>query len=213
MLVVKHPSQMLRQFFRKLVTVCDRIVIPTLLPHPQLRFHLVCDLRIRVSLLQKLNDRVDRFPSECRIHFPRRCLTHRGRHTENEAQDDCKNCKTKYAKEFIDHTSWFGTKKLEDRPVCILVNLHANVTELDLSHLEISAVTPKQIDVTTTAVDPENDILTYNYTITGGRIIGTGPKVKWDLSAVASGTYTITAGVDDGCGLCGATMTKTVVVK
>ena len=69
------------------------------------------------------------------------------------------------------------------------------------------------IDVLTSVGNPNNDILTYSYTVTGGRIIGTGAKVRWDLTGVRPGTYTITAGVDDGCGLCGATVTKTVVVK
>lgn len=124
-----------------------------------------------------------------------------------------KSCESKYAKEFISHKSWFGSKKLEDRFVCDLLNLHANVTGLELSHSEISAVTAKLVEVRTTAVDPENDILTFNYTVTGGRIIGAGAKVKWDLTGVRSGTYTITAGVDDGAGVIGQTKSMTVVVK
>ena len=68
------------------------------------------------------------------------------------------------------------------------------------------------VSVTTTAVDPENDVLTYNYTVSGGRIVGNGATVSWDLSGVQPGTYTITAGVDDGCGLCGKTQTQTVQV-
>ena len=68
------------------------------------------------------------------------------------------------------------------------------------------------VNVSTTAVDPEGDVLTYNYTISGGRIIGTGANVRWDLNRVQPGTYTITAGVDDGCGICGKTMTQSIVV-
>jgi hypothetical protein len=67
--------------------------------------------------------------------------------------------------------------------------------------------------VTTTAVDPENDVLTYNYTVSGGRIVGTGANVSWDLTGAAPGTYTITAGVDDGCGVCGQTQTRTITVR
>jgi hypothetical protein len=55
--------------------------------------------------------------------------------------------------------------------------------------------------------------LTYNYTVSGGKIIGSGAEVIWDLSNALIGTYTITGGVDDGCGICGATKTKTVVIK
>jgi hypothetical protein len=69
------------------------------------------------------------------------------------------------------------------------------------------------VQVTTTAVDPENDVLTYNYTVTGGRIVGQGANVSWDLTGAAPGTYTITAGVDDGCGVCGQTQTRTITVR
>ncbi len=67
-------------------------------------------------------------------------------------------------------------------------------------------------NVTTTAVDPEGDVLTYNYTVSGGRIVGQGANVSWDLTGAQPGTYTITAGVDDSCGVCGKTQTRTIVV-
>ena len=103
-----------------------------------------------------------------------------------------------------------------------LINKPANVTNLLLSQNEIIATCPKDskscsdksrtVEISTEAVDPENDVLTYNYTVSGGKIIGTGAKVVWDLSGAAPGTYTITAGVDDSCGVCGQTQTKTVKV-
>ena len=68
------------------------------------------------------------------------------------------------------------------------------------------------LDVTADASDPENDVLTYNYTVSAGRVIGAGPKVKWDLSGVAPGYYTITSGVADECGLCGKTQSRSVTV-
>src|SRR5690606_14549677 len=61
----------------------------------------------------------------------------------------------------------------------------------------------RSISVSTSASDPENDPLVYNYTVSGGRIVGSGANVTWDLSGVEKGTYTITTGVDDGCGVCG----------
>jgi hypothetical protein len=67
--------------------------------------------------------------------------------------------------------------------------------------------------VTTTAVDPEKDVVTYNYTVSGGRIVGQGANITWDLTGIAPGSYTITAGADDGCGICGQTQTKTITVK
>lgn len=106
-------------------------------------------------------------------------------------------------------------------------NEFANVTALNLSDTTVKTpcppgTRPKEgtscsdsmaVNVSTTAVDPENDVLTYNYTVTGGRVVGQGANVSWDLSGVTPGTYTITAGVDDGCGVCGTTQTKTIVVE
>jgi hypothetical protein len=106
-------------------------------------------------------------------------------------------------------------------------NQFANVTNLTLSQTEVVAPCPAgqqpregvtcsdnmTVTVTTTAVDPENDVLTYNYTVAQGRIVGTGANVSWDLTGVAPGTYTITAGVDDGCGVCGQTKTQTITVR
>lgn len=54
---------------------------------------------------------------------------------------------------------------------------------------------------------------TYLYTVSGGKIIGKGSKVQWDLTGVKAGSYTIMATIDDGCGFCGKSVTKTVIVK
>jgi hypothetical protein len=70
----------------------------------------------------------------------------------------------------------------------------------------------RSVTVSATAVDPENDPLTYNYTVSGGRVVGTGSNVTWDLSGANPGTYTITTAVDDGCGVCGKTNTQTITV-
>lgn len=115
------------------------------------------------------------------------------------------------ARQFYSRKSWFS-QKLEDRS---LIEGHqvANVTALDLSAIKIRATSGRTISVTTTAVDPENDTLFYNYTVSAGQIRGTGAKVTWDLTGVPPGTYTITAGVDDGCGICGKTETRSVVVE
>ncbi|MBX3288217.1 MAG: hypothetical protein KF855_02635 [Acidobacteria bacterium] len=68
------------------------------------------------------------------------------------------------------------------------------------------------IDVSTIASDPEGDVLVYSYTVSGGKIIGKGSDVKWDLSDASPGVYTITASADDGCGSCGKSFSKTVTV-
>jgi hypothetical protein len=69
------------------------------------------------------------------------------------------------------------------------------------------------IGVSTKASNPGNDTLLYNYTVSGGRIVGNGSSVNWDLTGVKAGTYTITSAVDNGCGFCGKTKTETVEVK
>lgn len=74
-------------------------------------------------------------------------------------------------------------------------------------------ISDPQVSIFVMAVDPENDVLTYNYETSAGKIIGQGAKVIWDLTGVKPGSYTITAWADDGCGKCGSTITKTVVVK
>ncbi len=122
------------------------------------------------------------------------------------SQTDCKACK---------------------RPPLGEDNKSPDVTELTLSQTEITASCPSgqapregavcsdkmNAQVTTTAVDPEKDVLMYHYTVTGGRIVGQGSKVYWDLTGAAPGTYTVTAGVDDGCGICGQTKTRSITVK
>jgi hypothetical protein len=116
-----------------------------------------------------------------------------------------------------------GRRNARKSPV---VNKFADVTNLELSETRVTGkcepgFQPREgttcsddmaVNVTTTAVDPENDVLTYNYTVSGGRIIGQGANVSWDLTGAAPGTYTITAGVDDSCGVCGKTQTRTIEV-
>lgn len=107
-----------------------------------------------------------------------------------------------------------------------ILNLPANVTALTLSDSEVTLPCPPgsssvsgscndstSISVSTTAVDPENDVLTYNYTVSGGRVVGSGANVSWDVAGLQPGTYTITAGVDDGCGICGKTETRTITIR
>ncbi|HMP66883.1 MAG TPA: hypothetical protein PKD11_15020 [Pyrinomonadaceae bacterium] len=107
-----------------------------------------------------------------------------------------------------------------------IVNIPADVRSITLSDETITGGCPPgtrpaegqtcndstTINVSTSAFDPEGDVLTYNYTVSGGRIIGTGANVQWDVSGLAPGTYTITAAVDDGCGFCGQTQTRTITI-
>ena len=119
-------------------------------------------------------------------------------------------------------------KRLKDRN--ILANYkpyYPDVVNLTLAQTEITAdcSTPnevfnkrnsedtEQIAVFTKVFAKELEVFIYYYQVSGGKIIGKGANVIWDLSGVKSGTYTITANADNGCGLCGKTITKTVVIK
>lgn len=109
---------------------------------------------------------------------------------------------------------------VNSEPVCIFINNPSNVTNLDLRangvfgcQNEKCLDSKKEISVTTTAIDPENDVLTYNYTVTSGKIIGSGYEIIWDLTGVQPGNYMITASSDDGCGVCGQTESRKILVK
>ncbi len=58
--------------------------------------------------------------------------------------------------------------------------------------------------------DPENNVVIYLYEISGGKIVGEGSKVIWDLSNVQTGTYTTTVRADDRCGKCGKSMSQEI---
>lgn len=68
------------------------------------------------------------------------------------------------------------------------------------------------VEVTVAAEDRENDALVYRYEVSGGRIIGQGPVVIWDLMRNQPGTYTIKVSADDGSGARGKSLTRTVKV-
>lgn len=56
--------------------------------------------------------------------------------------------------------------------------------------------------------DPARDPKTYNYAVSGGRIVGEGPKVIWDMSGAEPGTYSIRANINGG-----AARTESVTVR
>ncbi len=136
-------------------------------------------------------------------------------------------CDNEVTKKFYSSESWFDNKLKERFYIDEPPNLNADVVNLILGASEIYETCPfpnstktescpasvNAITVLTIAKDPENDVLTYDYKVSGGKIVGRGANVIWDLSGVKAGTYTITAAVDDSCGLCGKSITKTVVVK
>lgn len=134
--------------------------------------------------------------------------------------------------------SWFGRwiKRIIGIKPKPIVEYHANVVDLKLDLTEITercgstsvSNDPQKINVSPVVVNPAADVLGYRYYVSGGKIVdanpdrekegffwfpdGIGQNAVWDLSSVQAGTYSITAGVDDGCGICGKTATKSVKV-
>jgi hypothetical protein len=103
--------------------------------------------------------------------------------------------------------------------------LPPSVIALELSQTEIvlncqasdkNCSNNKIIEVESIAVDMEDT--KYVYIVSGGKIIGEGANIKWDLSDLKPGIYTITAGISRfydsfGWQVWGKTETKEVVIK
>ena len=100
----------------------------------------------------------------------------------------------------------------------------ACIQDIILSQTEVLATCPlpktttnfcpadkQSIQISVTALNLDNDVLTYNYEVSGGKIVGTGQNVTWNLSDAQPSTYTINACVDNGPG-CLNTITKEVKV-
>lgn len=114
----------------------------------------------------------------------------------------------------------FTDEVLQTTGFCDAPNFPVDVTNLDLKPNgvfgckdENCADAKKEISVRTTAVDPENDVVTYDYTVSGGKIVGSGFEVVWDLTGVAPGIYSIRAGANDGAGIIGETKGQKILVK
>ncbi len=136
----------------------------------------------------------------------------------------CNNEEGEDFRKFYSQESFFRESDLEKResvtncgvPSVTSLTLSANEIIIgcnDSAEKKVCSDSDRKISVTTNGNDPQNDPITYLYTVSGGEIIGKGAEIVWDLTGVEAGTYTITAGVDDGCGICGPTKTETVVVK
>lgn len=134
-------------------------------------------------------------------------------------------CNKEFSKRLSSTASIFDTP-IEERRAPEGLPQFVNVTRLVLSKTEIfencqnfdskqnlNCKESKFVSVAISATNPNKYSLEYIYNVTGGKIIGTGKKVLWDLSDVKAGTYEIMAAADDGCGICGAVQRKTVTVK
>jgi outer membrane protein OmpA-like peptidoglycan-associated protein len=77
---------------------------------------------------------------------------------------------------------------------------HPPVAACSVNPASVYAGSGDTVAIHVTASDPDNDTLTYSYTATGGAVDGTGADARWNSSAVAAGSYTVTVKVDDGRG-------------
>lgn len=140
----------------------------------------------------------------------------------------CQNEEAENLRKMYPSESFFFVPKLEDRVLRVREHARSGVEDIKLSATELkvscSAVdsgnnkdcsnSSRIIFINTKSFDYENDDnVVFDYTVSGGRIVGQGKAVIWDLSDVKPGKYTITVTVDDGCGICGESKTKEVVVR
>jgi outer membrane protein OmpA-like peptidoglycan-associated protein len=77
---------------------------------------------------------------------------------------------------------------------------HPPVAACSANPTSVFAGSGDSVAVHVNASDPDNDPLTYSYTATGGAVDGTGPDARWNSAGVSTGTYTVTAQVNDGKG-------------
>jgi hypothetical protein len=103
---------------------------------------------------------------------------------------------------------WIKHLLVKRKPIVCYV---ASVEKVYLNENVSTADEPRRLAVSSEIIHG-GDVLVYMYKVTGGKIIGEGANVTWDLSNAPAGQYSITVGVDDGCGVCGNTVTRHVVV-
>lgn len=70
---------------------------------------------------------------------------------------------------------------------------------------------PTTIQLTVSASDPDNDKLSYFWSVTGGRRVGEGSSVRWDLGGLQPGEYTAKIVVSDSKGIQATAFTKVTV--
>jgi hypothetical protein len=67
-----------------------------------------------------------------------------------------------------------------------------------------------KLRLSTIAFDPDGDGLSYRYSVSGGKVVGAGSNVTWNLLRVAPGPYTATVSVKDHRG--GTTSSSTEIL-
>jgi hypothetical protein len=111
----------------------------------------------------------------------------------------------------------YAQKKKENKPSPAI-----EIEKIELNKKELVIYCPYSkyckkenfsIDVQTTVRNSQNAPLIYEYTVSGGRIVGQGAKVFWNLEGVRPGKYTITVTVDYGRGFINETKSEIVEIK
>lgn len=115
-------------------------------------------------------------------------------------------CASKAIRKYFRGDKWRYSPEPKNNAVDF--NMPAIVTDVSLTTAE-----DRNVLIIVNALDPENDVLTYNYKVSAGRIVGVGAKVTWDLSGQGPGTYTIICAVDDGIGFRGRYVTKSITLN
>lgn len=70
-----------------------------------------------------------------------------------------------------------------------------------------------RIEVASSVKNPNNESISFIYVVTGGEIIGSGPRVIWDLHKAQPGKHSITVGLGEGMVVRGRTITKPVAIE
>ena len=79
-----------------------------------------------------------------------------------------------------------------------------------------STCRPKErqtVSLAVTADDPENDTLTYKYSVTGGQVFGSGSSVSWKLGDQRLGRYSVTVKVTDSNGAEASSTLEVIVAE
>jgi hypothetical protein len=97
----------------------------------------------------------------------------------------------------------------KNKNYCILFNEPSNVRDVSIIKGEVE----NKFEITVSADDDENDVMTFNYFVTEGKITSKGAKATWDLTGVKPGTYEIKVAADDGVGPRGLWASKSVTIN
>jgi hypothetical protein len=84
------------------------------------------------------------------------------------------------------------------KPMKAVVNNHYPIIALESDRSEVSV--GSSANITATGFDADNDLLTYMWSATGGKVEGTGEKVTFITTGLPAGTYTVRATASDGKG-------------